>query len=327
MATQSEFMATNNPYTDLPTRGSTEGLYDYLQRLATARGGMMLGKNSPVVDDVLAEEITTKPLGTLVKNVNQDDGGDGPQNDYDPEKAREQNIERAIGLATGKAVPGAQIGAVLGPVGMLIGAGVDYGANTALDKALGEIGFNPDQIETIRENPNMLENLMAEGDFGFQQRGGYKQGFLDKMPSVTNLFSDIFGGDKDRVDPTTQAGWQYGAAPTITRPSNLIGMPQGMLSSGNGYIDSRGNYRNTSNLSNASIAGLAMLAAQGTPIDYMTEDQGSALPGGNIEYQGPSPIDTSGNSGSVDLGSFGSYTESDSASNDWGGFGSEDGWD
>lgn len=320
---QSEFMANNNPYTSLPTRAKNESLYAYLMRLAQARGGMLMGQYSPTVDNVVAEEITTQPLGQLVKNVPQGDGGDGPQNDYDPEKSREQNIERAIGLATGKAVPGAQIGSIAGPIGMLAGAGVDYMSNRELDQALAEIGFNPAQVETIRENPNMLENLMAEGDFGFQQRGGYKQGFLDNMPSITNIFSELLGGDKGRVDPTTQAGWQYGAAPTLARPSNLIGMPQGMLSSGNGYIDSSGNYRNTSNLSNASIAGLAMLASQGTPIDYMTEDQGSAMPGGNIEYQGASSVD--GGSGS-DFGGYG-YGSEDNASNDYGGFGSEDGWD
>jgi len=321
---QSEFMEANNPYSSLPTRARGESLYDYLIRLSQARGGMMLGEASPTVDDVVAEEITTQPLGVLIKQDTGGDGGDNNKDTYDPEKSREWNIERAIGLATGKAVPGAQIGSIAGPIGMMVGAGVDAMSNRGLDQALSEIGFNPAQIETIRENPNMLENLMAEGDFGFQQRGGYKQGFLDKMPSITTLFSDLLGtGQPSRVDPTTQAGWQYGAAPTIARPSNLIGMPQGMLSSGNGYIDSSGNYRNTSNLSNPSIAGLAMLAAQGTPIDYMTEDQGSALPGGNIEYQGPSPVD--GGSGS-DFGGYG-YGSEDNASNDYGGFGSEDGWD
>lgn len=193
---QSEFMANNNPYTSLPTRAENESLYAYLMRLAQARGGMLMGQYSPTVDDVVAEEITTQPLGQLVKNVPQGDGGDNekPRTPEEIEAARRASLERSVGVLTGEARPVAELAGALGPVGMLFGAGVDAFEQSKLENALEAQGFSPEAVKQMVDNPQILESQLKQGNLGFMS-AGYKPSFIDKGPSVLGLLSDFLGGD------------------------------------------------------------------------------------------------------------------------------------
>jgi len=355
---QSEFMTNNNPYTSLPTRAENESLYAYLMRLAQARGGMLMGQYSPTVDDVVAEEITTQPLGQLVKNVPQ--GGDGDNNEKprtpeEIEAARRASLERAVGVLTGEARPVAELTGALGPVGMLFGAGVDAFEQSKLENALEAQGFSPEAVSQMVENPQILESQLKQGNLGFMSTG-YKQSFIDKGPSVLGLLSDFLGGDDTpgvgrapgatSIPGMTAIGampggaFDYGLRAPQTQglfTTNLATNPT-LLPAGVGTVYAPGytpataatGFRATSPYGfgmNAPSTGVTNTSPYG--FGMMTQPTVSTVSSGGtgIDYQGPSPIDTSGDSGSVDLGSFGSYTESDSASNDWGGFGSEDGWD
>lgn len=222
---QSEFMAANNPYTSLPTRQPNESLYDYLIRLSNARGGMMLGQRSPTVDDVVAEEITTQPLGTLIKNVTQESGGDNdrPPTDEEREAMRQGSIERAVGMLTGQANPMAQTLGVLGIPGVAIGAFADYNANKALDAQLESLGYTPEQIEAVKSNPDLLNQQLTTQQLGFTSTG-YKPNLFDKLPSVTDIFDDILGKSDTMRNNGGSGVLSSGFAPNvpgITSLSNL----------------------------------------------------------------------------------------------------------
>lgn len=224
---QSEFMTANNPYTSLPTRASGETLYDYLIRLSKARGGMMLGEASPTVDDVVAEEITTQPLGMLVQNVSRDSGDDNerPRTKEEQEKARRASLERQVGVLTGQARPVAELAMGLGPFGMLFGAGVDALEQSKLENALEAQGFSPEAVQQMVDNPQILESQLKQGNLGFMSTG-YKQTFIDKGPSVMGLLSK-FLGDDDSVGVGRAPG-----ATTIPGMTAIGAMPGGAFDYG-----------------------------------------------------------------------------------------------
>ena len=329
---------TTDPFARLPN----ESFVDYLKRIKNVRG-MLLGQYSQTPEEELAtEELTQAPLGQEIVRRDTGGDGDGAPDTYDPQAAKQFNVERAIGLLTGKATPGPMVGSAAGIPGMLVGGLVDYGAKSALDSELEAEGFTKEQIDTIKANPSILEGMMARGELGgFTQKGGYQQGFVDRMPTLGSIVDSIlgrgtqssnirpgytpFGLDNRTAVPTF--GMNPYAAP-ITAPAQYAGLPQGVVGGGQGYIDSGGQYRNTSNLSNQTVAGLQAVTAGmfETPSwyeDEYTEPTSSGSSGTGIDYQGPSPVD--GGSGS-DFGGYG-YGSEDNASNDYGGFGSEDGWD
>lgn len=264
-------MAEVDPFVRQPN----ETFVEYLQRIKNVRG-MLLGQYEPAdpVDDALAETIASTPLGQEVVRDRGGDG-DGAQDTVDPQAARQFNVERAIGLLTGKATPGAQVGSALGIPGMLVGGLVDYGAQSTLESELEAQGFTKEQIDTIKENPSILEGMMARGALGgFTQKGGYQQGPFDRMPNLGSIVDTILGrgtqasnirpgytpfGLNNRTAVPT-VGMNPYAAP-ITAPAQYTGLPQGVVGGGQGYIDSSGQYRNTSNLSNQSIAGLQAVTA------------------------------------------------------------------
>jgi|DEB0MinimDraft_10_1074344.scaffolds.fasta_scaffold27176_2 hypothetical protein len=328
---------TTDPFARLPN----ESFVDYLKRIKNVRG-MLLGQYMPKTEEETAtEELTQQPLGEMIVR-DQGGDGDGAPDTYDPQAARQFNVERAIGLLTGKATPGPMVGSAVGIPGMLVGGLVDYGAQSALESELEAEGFSKEQIDTIKANPSILEGMMARGELGgFTQKGGYQQGFVDRMPTLGSIVDTIlgrgtqadnirpgytpFGLDNRTAVPTF--GMNPYAAP-ITAPQQYMGLPQGVVGGGQGYIDSSGQYRNTSNLSNQTVAGLQAVTAGmfETPSwyeDEYTEPSSGGGGGTGIDYQGPSPVD--GGSGS-DFGGYG-YGSEDNASNDYGGFGSEDGWD
>jgi hypothetical protein len=328
---------TTDPFARLPN----ESFVDYLKRIKNVRG-MLLGQYMPKTEEETAtEELTQQPLGEMIVR-DQGGDGDGAPDTYDPQAARQFNVERAIGLLTGKATPGPMVGSAVGIPGMLVGGLVDYGAQSALESELEAEGFSKEQIDTIKANPSILEGMMARGELGgFTQKGGYQQGFVDRMPTLGSIVDTIlgrgtqadnirpgytpFGLDNRTAVPTF--GMNPYAAP-ITAPQQYMGLSQGVVGGGQGYIDSSGQYRNTSNLSNQTVAGLQAVTAGmfETPSwyeDEYTEPSSGGGGGTGIDYQGPSPVD--GGSGS-DFGGYG-YGSEDNASNDYGGFGSEDGWD
>lgn len=326
---------TTDPFARLPN----ESFADYLKRIKNVRG-MLLGQYTPKTteEETIADELTQQPLGEMIVR-DQGGDGDGAPDTYDPQAARQFNVERAIGLLTGKATPGPMVGSAVGIPGMLVGGLVDYGAQSALESELEAEGFSKEQIDTIKANPSILEGMMARGELGgFTQKGGYQQGFVDRMPTLGSIVDSIlgrgtqssnirpgytpFGLDNRTAVPTF--GMNPYAAP-ITAPAQYAGLPQGVVGGGQGYIDSSGQYRNTSNLTNQSVAGLQAVTAGmfETPSWYEDEYTEPSSSGTGIDYQGPSPVD--GGSGS-DFGGYG-YGSEDNASNDYGGFGSEDGWD
>jgi len=236
---QSEFMAANNPYSSLPTRARGESLYDYLIRLSQARGGMMLGEASPTVDDVVAEEITTQPLGVLIKQ-DTGDGGDNNETPMTPEEQeamRRGKIERAVGMLTGQTNPMVySLGASLGIPGAIIGGIADWDANATLDKQLEAAGYSGevtdmtyDQIQALRDNPAFLNQQLTTGNLGFGSQG-YKQGLFDDPGSVIgNLFSDILGSKPEITDFQSQyrGGGSGGfSIPGITSLSQVNPMTQ-----------------------------------------------------------------------------------------------------
>ena len=202
---QSEFMAANNPYSSLPTRARGETLYDYLIRLSKARGGMMLGEASPTVDDVVAEEITTQPLGVLVRQDTGGDGGDDNNRDTRTAEERQRDMmERAVGLLTGDAASAVSLGSIAGPAGMLLGGFADYDTISQFENQLEAQGYTPEQIEAIKDNPSMLNQALTTGQFGVVSEG-YKPTIVDKF-SITGLFSDIFGDDKPAYEGANVPG-------------------------------------------------------------------------------------------------------------------------
>lgn len=236
---QSEFMTNNNPYTSLPTRAENESLYAYLMRLAQARGGMLMGQYSPTVDDVVAEEITTQPLGVLIKQ-DTGDGGDNNETPMTPEEQeamRRGKIERAVGMLTGQTNPMVySLGGTLGIPGAIIGGIADWDANATLDKQLEAAGYSGevtdmtyDQIQALRDNPAFLNQQLTTGNLGFGSQG-YKQGFFDDPGSVIgNLFSDILGSKPEITDFQSQyrAGGSGGfSIPGITSLSQVNPMTQ-----------------------------------------------------------------------------------------------------
>ena len=231
MATQSEFMAANNPYTDLPTRASGESLYQYLLRLSNARGGMMLGTNSPSVDDVVAEEITSQPIGVLVKNVAEGGGGDdreAPMTPEEQEAMRQGKVERAVGMLTGQANPMAQNLSILGVPGVALGALADWDANATLDTQLESLGYTPEQVQALRDNPDLLNQQLTDQNLGFPSKG-YTPNLFDKIPSVTDIFSDIFGSKEPMSNNGGSGVLSSGFAPNvpgITSLSNVSPVPQ-----------------------------------------------------------------------------------------------------
>lgn len=236
---QSEFMTANNPYTSLPTRASGETLYDYLIRLSKARGGMMLGEASPTVDDVVAEEITTQPLGVLVRQDTGDGGDDRsePMTPEEQEAMRRGKIERAVGMLTGQTNPMVySLGGSFGIPGAIIGGIADWDANATLDKQLEAAGYSGevtdmtyDQIQALRDNPAFLNQQLTTGNLGFGSQG-YKQGLFDDPGSVIgNLFSDILGSKPEITDFQSQyrAGGSGGfSIPGITSLSQVNPMTQ-----------------------------------------------------------------------------------------------------
>lgn len=392
---QSEFMAANNPYTSLPTRASGETLYDYLIRLSKARGGMMLGEASPTVDDVVAEEITTQPLGVLIR---QDTGGDGgDDNNRDTRTAEERKrdtMERAVGLLTGDAASAVSLGSIAGPAGMLLGGFADYDTISQFENQLEAQGYTPEQIEAIKENPSMLNQALTTGQFGVVSEG-YKPTIVDKF-SITGLFSDIFGDDKPAYEGANVPGitglgnvgartQTYQGAVDFSQPFQTQGLLTGSqpfnVTPGYGTVLAPGytpataatgfratspygfgmmtqptvsTVSNTTNTGASSVIGqqayggtvVGVDAAGNLNIDrtgngiadvrtgvspntgqvntYNFNIGDNVSSGGTgTDYQGPSSVD--GGSGS-DFGGYG-YGSEDNASNDYGGFGSEDGWD
>ena len=184
-------MAEVDPF----ARQSGESFVDYLARIKQLRGGMLLGQYTPTVDDVVAEEITTQPLGVEVVRQ-QDNGGDsddGPQDTRTPEQRKTDMMERAVGLLSGEAASAIGLGSIAGPLGMALGAFADADTVKQFENQLADRGYTKDQIESIKDNPSMLQQGLQTGQFGVVSEG-YKPTIVDKY-SITGLFSDIFGDD------------------------------------------------------------------------------------------------------------------------------------
>lgn len=260
--TQSEFMESNNPYTSLPQRQQGESLYAYLMRLAQARGGMLLGEYSPTVDDIVSEEITSQPLGVLVKQDSGDGGDDNNRDTRTPEERQRDMMERAVGLLSGTAASAAGLGSIAGPAGMALGAFADYDTINQFENQLEQVGFTPEQISAIKENPSMLQQGLQTGQFGVVSKG-YEPTIVDKY-SITGLFSDIFGkddgpaysgpnvpgitglGNIQAMTPTYQGAVNY-AAPFQTQ-SMLTGSMPYSVTPGVGTVLAPGNYGTTTNV-------------------------------------------------------------------------------
>jgi hypothetical protein len=335
MATQSEFMAANNPYTDLPTRASGESLYQYLLRLSNARGGMMLGTNSPTVDDVVAEEITTQPLGVLIKQDSGGDGGDDNNRDTrTPEERQRDMMERAVGLLRGEAASAASIGSLVGLPGMALGAFADYDNVQQFENQLKAQGFTPDQIEAIKDNPSMLQQGLQTGQFGVVSKG-YEPTLFDKF-SIKGLFSDIFGEDKPSYSgpdilgitglgnvtarTPTYAGAVNYAAPFQTQ-GLLTGAVPFSVTPGVGTVLAPGNYGASSNSSNMGWGTGVSGAGEGGfgGGDSSTVSQGTT---GGFES---ATFDSIANDPS--WGGGGNDNNNDSGTDHGFGPGNDDGWD
>lgn len=181
---------TTDPFARLPN----ETFYEYLQRIKNVRG-MLLGQYEQPedpVDEALADTLASQPLG---QEIVRDSGGDGgPQDTRTAEERKRDSLERAVGLLTGEAASGIGLGSVAGPLGMALGAFADYDTVNQFENQLSNLGYTPDQIEAIKENPSMLQQGLQTGQFGVVSEG-YKPTLVDKF-SITGLFSDIFGDDK-----------------------------------------------------------------------------------------------------------------------------------
>ena len=271
---------TTDPFARLPN----ESFVDYLKRIKNVRG-MLLGQYMPKTEEETAtEELTQQPLGEMIVR-DQGGDGDGAPDTYDPQAARQFNVERAIGLLTGKATPGPMVGSAVGIPGMLVGGLVDYGAQSALESELEAEGFSKEQIDTIKANPSILEGMMARGELGgFTQKGGYQQGFVDRMPNLGSIVDTILGRgtQADNIRPGytpfglqgrqftpgyVRGGIENPSYPvSLTQPTQYDGLPQGVIMSGlpnnqTGYIDSSGQFRNITNMSNQGVAGLQAVTA------------------------------------------------------------------
>jgi len=222
-------MAEVDPF----ARQSGESFVDFLARIKQLHGGMLLGQYTPTVDDVVAQEITTQPLGVEVVRETADGGNDNerPMTEAEQEALRQGKIERAIGMLTGEANPMAQNLSLLGIPGMAIGALADYDANRTLDRQLESLGYTPKQVEAIRANPELLSQQLTDQNLGFTSTG-YKPNLFDKVPSVTSIFSDIFGGDEPMRNNGGSGVLSSGFAPNvpgITNITNLTPVPQTYL--------------------------------------------------------------------------------------------------
>lgn len=272
---------TTDPFARLPN----ESFADYLKRIKNVRG-MLLGQYTPKTteEETIADELTQQPLGEMIVR-DQGGDGDGAPDTYDPQAARQFNVERAIGLLTGKATPGPMVGSAVGIPGMLVGGLVDYGAQSALESELEAEGFSKEQIDTIKANPSILEGMMARGELGgFTQKGGYQQGFVDRMPTLGSIVDSIlgrgtqssnirpgytpFGLEGRQFTPGyVRGGIENPSYPvSLTQPTQYAGLPQGVIMSGlpnnqTGYIDSSGQFRNITNMSNQGVAGLQAVTA------------------------------------------------------------------
>ena len=209
-------MAEVDPF----ARQSGESFVDYLARIKQLRGGMLLGQYTPTVDDVVAEEITDKPLGMLVQNVPQDNGN-GDEERLTPaeqEARRQASLERAVGVLTGQARPVAELAGALGPVGMMVGAGIDAMEQSKLESALEKQGFSKAAIDQLVENPQVLESQLKQGNLGFSSTG-YQQSFVDKGPSVLGLLGGFLGGDDN--GPAVGSAPGATSVPLITNMANM----------------------------------------------------------------------------------------------------------
>ena len=211
---------TTDPFARLPN----ESFYEYLQRIKNVRG-MLLGqyeKPADPVDDALADTIASQPLGQEIVR----DGGDGdggPQDTRTAEERKRDSLERAVGLLTGEAASGIGLGSIAGPLGMALGAFADYDTVNQFENQLASLGYTPDQIEAIKDNPSMLQQGLQTGQFGVVSEG-YKPTVVDKF-SITGLFSDIFGDDKSsysgpNVPGITSLGNVTAMTPTYTGAVN-----------------------------------------------------------------------------------------------------------
>ena len=328
--TQSEFMASRNPYTNLPTRQPNESLYAYLMRLAQARGGMMLGEYSPTVDDVVAEEITSQPLGVLVKQDSGDGGDDNNRDTRTPEQRKTDMMERAVGLLSGTAASAAGLGSIAGPAGMALGAFADYDTVQQFENQLEQQGYTPEQISAIKENPSMLQQGLQTGQFGVISKG-YEPTIVDKF-SITGLFSDIFGkddgpsysgpnvpgitslGNVQAMTPTYQGAVNY-AAPFATQ-GMLTGSVPYSVTPGVGTVLALGNYGTSSNTGGDFSFGAtdSPTVSQGTTGGFFS---------GTFDDVANDPSWGGGDSGNDNGGSSGG---SGGSSDSFGGGRDSDGW-
>lgn len=182
---------TTDPFARLPN----ESFYQYLQRIKNIRG-MLLGQydqtTTDPVDEALTEELTQTPLGQEI--VQQSDGGsddNGPQDTRTPEQRKRDMVERAVGLLSGEAASAVGLGTIAGPLGMALGAFADYDTVSQFENELERQGFTKDEIETLKDNPELLQQGLTSGVFGVKS-AGYEPTFVDKF-SITGMFSDILG--------------------------------------------------------------------------------------------------------------------------------------
>ena len=317
---------TTDPFARLPN----ESFYEYLQRIKNLRG-MLLGqyeKPADPVDDALADTIASQPLGQEVVR----DGGDGDGGSQDTRTAEERkrdSLERAVGLLTGEAASGIGLGSIAGPLGMALGAFADYDTVNQFENQLSSLGYKPDQIEAIKNNPSMLQQGLQTGQFGVVSEG-YKPTLVDKF-SITGLFSDIFGDDKPsysgpNVPGITGLGNVTAMTPTYTGAVNYAAPLQtNMLSwaaPGVGTVLAPG-YQTGGTSSNMGWGSGVSGAGEG---GFGGGDVSTVSTGGDTSFDTTTFDDIAndsswggGDSGSGD-GGYG-YGSSDSS------FGSDDGWD
>lgn len=279
-------MAEVDPFVRQPN----ETFVEYLQRIKNVRG-MLLGQYEPAdpVDDALAETIASTPLGQEVVRT-QDDGDDNNERltPAQQEARRQASLERAVGVLTGTARPVAELGGILGPAGMMVGAGIDAMEQSKLESALEQQGFSKAAIEQLVENPQVLESQLRQGNLGFSSTG-YQPTFIDKGPSVLGLLSGFLGGGSD--GPAVGRAPGATSVPLITSVGN---MPASSFNYGLRAPATQGLF--TSNLAtNPTLlpAGVGTVLAPGyeapmvvTPTPVVTDYEMDAYTGGGDDGGG-----------------------------------------
>lgn len=227
---------TTDPFARLPN----ESFVDYLKRIKNVRG-MLLGQyakeaEADPVDDALADTISSQPLGQEVVRDGGDGGDGGPVDTRTPYERKLDTMERAVGLLSGDAASAIGLGSIAGPFGMALGGFADYNTVSQFEDELERQGFTSEEIEVLKDNPDLLQQGLTRGVFGVKSEG-YQPTIVDKL-GITGMLSNIFDTSKPTTTGTAvdalrakitgmTPNYPGYVAPTMTN--------QGMLTGGYGY--------------------------------------------------------------------------------------------